>query len=191
MHAYVIGDVLIDAGMKGSAKKIIKALDGEKLSALALTHAHIDHVGGAKGVCEHFGVELWAGEADIPAVEAGKQHGMKVGGGFPAFPVGRALSEGDTVADFTVLDTPGHSPGHVSYWRESDRVLICGDVWLNMSVITTRPGLHDPPGMATPDPAQNKESQKKLAALEPSIVLFGHGPVLSEGAAEKLAAAAG
>ncbi len=42
--------------------------------------------------------------------------------------VDRALAEGDEVAGFRVLDTPGHSPGHVAYWRESDGVLICGDV---------------------------------------------------------------
>jgi glyoxylase-like metal-dependent hydrolase (beta-lactamase superfamily II) len=84
------------------------------------------------------------------------------------------------VAGFTVLDTPGHSAGHVSYWRESDRTLICGDVFTNMNFITGIPGLHEPPEMFTPDPARNRESMRRLAALEPKLVCFGHGPPLRD-----------
>lgn len=195
INAYVIGDVLVDAGMKGSAKKIIKALDGQTLSALAITHAHIDHVGGAKRVCEAFGIPLWAGADDVPAVESGVQVSakspvapvMKMVGKFAGLPVGRALREGDEVGGFRVIDAPGHSPGHVAYFRDSDRTLICGDVFLNMNLVTTAVGLHNPPDLATPDPDRNRESQRKLVALEPETVLFGHGPPLT-GAAPKLRA---
>jgi glyoxylase-like metal-dependent hydrolase (beta-lactamase superfamily II) len=75
-----------------------------------------------------------------------------------------------------VLDVPGHSPGHVSYWRESDRVLIAGDVLNSMNLITGIPGLREPPKPFTADPAMNRESARRLAALEPSLVVFGHGP---------------
>ena len=98
----------------------------------------------------------------------------------PGHPVDRRLREGDEVAGFTVLDVPGHSAGHVAYWRESDRVLVLGDVLNNMDVITGRRGLREPKWFFTPDPARNRESIRRLAALEPSLAVFGHGPPLRD-----------
>ncbi len=98
----------------------------------------------------------------------------------PAHPVTRRLHEGDDVGGFTVLETPGHSPGHVSFWREADRALVAGDVLFGRHRVTGRPGLHEPPGMFTPDPATNRESIRRLAALEPAIVCFGHGPPMRD-----------
>ena len=95
----------------------------------------------------------------------------------PPHPVARALSDGDEVAGFTVLETPGHSPGHLSYWRASDGVLIIGDVLFNLNMLT---GLREPPTAFTPDPARNRESARRLAELEPSLVCFGHGPPLRD-----------
>jgi glyoxylase-like metal-dependent hydrolase (beta-lactamase superfamily II) len=195
LNAYLVGDVIVDAGLKGSSKKVVSGAGGVAPQAVVLTHAHLDHVGGAKRVCEALGIPLWAGAADAPACESGVQVKPKsilspLTGAlmkWEAVAVGRSLKEGDEVAGFRVLDTPGHSPGHISLWRESDRTLICGDVFLGMSIVTTAPGLHDPPGMATPDPARNRESQRRLAELEPETVLFGHGPPMT-GAAAKLAA---
>ncbi len=89
------------------------------------------------------------------------------------------------MAGFRVLDTPGHSPGHVSYWRESDRTLLCGDVYFNLNMLTLRPGLHEPPRLLTHDPERNRESIRRLAALRPALVLFGHGPPLRD--ADRLA----
>ena len=56
--------------------------------------------------------------------------------GGPRRPVDRALREGDEVAGFTVLDVPGHSPGHLAYWRESDRVVVLGDVFFGINPLT-------------------------------------------------------
>src|SRR5947209_11372512 len=98
----------------------------------------------------------------------------------PRRPAARRLAEGDTVAGFTVLDTPGHSPGHLSLWRESDRTLICGDVFTNMDTVTGLPGLHEPKTFFTPDPARNRESMRRLAALEPALACFGHGRPLRD-----------
>jgi hydroxyacylglutathione hydrolase len=98
----------------------------------------------------------------------------------PARHVDRHLREGDEVAGFEVLNVPGHSPGHVAYWRESDRVLILGDVLNNMDVVTARPGLNDPKPFFTHNPSQNRDSARRLAQLEPKLVLFGHGAPLTD-----------
>jgi glyoxylase-like metal-dependent hydrolase (beta-lactamase superfamily II) len=102
----------------------------------------------------------------------------------PSHPVAKRLQEGDEVAGFQVLHVPGHSPGHVAYWRERDRVLILGDVAANIN--ERRPwqvGLHEPLPRFTPDPAQNRESLRRLGALEPALCLFGHGPPVRDPAA--------
>jgi glyoxylase-like metal-dependent hydrolase (beta-lactamase superfamily II) len=65
-------------------------------------------------------------------------------------------------------------------------VLICGDVFFNMSLFTTAPGLRQPYGPLTYDPPLNRESERKVAALEPRVAGFGHGPVLEGDAAERL-----
>src|SRR4051812_1370351 len=98
----------------------------------------------------------------------------------PPHPVARRLREGDEVGGFTVLETPGHCAGHVSYWRASDRVLVLGDVLANMDLRTGRARLREPPAMFSPDPARNRESARKVAALEPALVCFGHGPPLRD-----------
>jgi hydroxyacylglutathione hydrolase len=98
----------------------------------------------------------------------------------PARRVDRHLREGDEVAGFKVLDAPGRSPRHIAYWRESDRVLILGDVLNNMDVVTGRPGLNDPKPYFTQDPDKNRRSARRLAQLEPQLVLFGHGAPLRD-----------
>jgi hydroxyacylglutathione hydrolase len=94
--------------------------------------------------------------------------------------VDRAIKAGDEVAGFQVLEVPGHSAGHVAFWRESDRVLILGDVLANMDQYTGIPGLHEPKPALTPDPVRNRESARTLAALEPALVCFGHGGPLRD-----------
>lgn len=79
-----------------------------------------------------------------------------------------------------MLETPGHSAGHVVFWRESDGVLVVGDVFNNMDIITAIPGLRLPKEFVTPDPARNRESAKRLGPLEPKLVLFGHGAPLRD-----------
>ena len=188
INIYLVGDVLVDAGTRHSGRRIFRQIDGHDVKLHALTHAHPDHQGASKEVCERLGVELWCGEHDADAMESGnlgqKSHPlntviMKTWGG-PPHPVARRLREGDEVAGFKVLDVPGHSPGHVAYWRESDRVLIAGDVLNGMNLITAIPGLHEPPKAFTTDPAQNRESARRLGTLEPSLVVFGHGPPMRD-----------
>ena len=199
INVYLIGDVLVDTGVKQSADKIAAMLDGRSISAIALTHAHEDHAGAMNRLAARFGVPVWCGASDREAAQTGRvvlapslrrprlaaiAHAAAA---FDGVPVARSLAEGDELAaGFTVLDTPGHSPGHVSFWRAADRTLICGDVFFNMHLLTTVPGLRQPPKLFTPDPAENRESERRLAALEPSTVGFGHGPVIGDDAAREL-----
>ncbi len=191
INVYLVGDVLIDAATKQGEKRIMRQLDGRRVTAHALTHAHPDHQGASHAICERLGIPLWCGQGDIPAMETPGGIKNSQGPGWlnrfqdrfwtgPPHPVARALAEGDEVAGFIVLETPGHSRGHVAYWRESDRVLILGDVLNGMNLLTGVRGLHEPPRIFTPDPPRNRESARRLAALEPALVCFGHGPPLRD-----------
>jgi hydroxyacylglutathione hydrolase len=190
INVYVMGDVLVDAATRRAGRRILRQLEGRTISAHVLTHAHPDHQGASREVCTTLGIPLWCGEGDADAMERGlivdgqPRHPVNrlidrfwTG---PPHPVARRLREGDEVAGFTVLDTPGHSPGHVAYWRASDRVLVAGDVLNNMNVDTGVPGLREPKARFTPDPARNRESIRKLAALRPELVVFGHGAPLRD-----------
>ncbi len=187
VNAYLIGDVLIDAGIRSSGKRILRELDGRKLSAHAITHAHADHQGASAFLCETLGIPYWCGEGDKAVAESGEvaatypnpnhpiarfQQRFWVG---PGYPVERALKEGDRVGDFEIIETPGHAKGHIAFWRESDRVLIAGDVVKNINLMTTLEHLGEPPSIYTPDIEENRRSIKKIAALEPRIVCVGHG----------------
>jgi glyoxylase-like metal-dependent hydrolase (beta-lactamase superfamily II) len=100
------------------------------------------------------------------------------------------LNEGDEVAGFRVVHAPGHARGEVIFFRDSDRVAICGDVIRNMSYATGRPMLAEPPEIFTYDPAENRRSIRKLADLKPTLILPGHGPAFTDMAKfERFAAA--
>ena len=182
INVYILGDVLIDSGAFFDRRRVLSQVRGRSLSAHALTHAHFDHFGSSQAVCREHGIPLWCGVKDAEAVELGKMVGPG-GRMLPAAPkcsVARTLSDGDEVAGFTVLDTPGHSPGHVSYWRESDRVLVCGDVmWGRNPFLGIGPPM-EPFAVASPDPAENRRSARRLAELAPELVLFGHGAPLRD-----------
>jgi glyoxylase-like metal-dependent hydrolase (beta-lactamase superfamily II) len=103
--------------------------------------------------------------------------------GGPPHTVDRVLNDGDEVAGFRVIHAPGHAPGEVIFFRESDRVAICGDVIRNLSYATLRPRLLEPPDGFNVDSAQNRRSIRKLARLQPSLILPGHGEAVTDIAA--------
>jgi hydroxyacylglutathione hydrolase len=192
VNAYLLGDIVVDTGTKGAGRRLIRALEGHAVGAHALTHGHPDHAGGSKRLVEALEVPVWVGERDRADVEAGHPQAAETWaqpvvarlGHYEPVAVARSLHEGDELGHgFVVLDTPGHSEGHVAFWRERDRTLVLGDVLFNMSLLTTVPGLREPPAILTRDPRRNRESARRLAALEPELALFGHGPPLRDPAA--------
>lgn len=188
INEYLVDDVLVDAGARMSTRQIMRDLRGRSLSAHVLTHAHADHQGASKAVCERFEVPFWVGEGDADAAEEPRlilerQPDKPINKIFwrmfagPGQPVERKLREGDEVAGFRVLDVPGHSRGHIALWRESDRTLIAGDVFNTQHPLSGFPrGLRLPPSFFTPDPERNRQSAKRLLELEPELLLVGHGP---------------
>jgi hydroxyacylglutathione hydrolase len=200
INVYLAGNVLIDAGRRWDRRRVFAELEGREISMVALTHAHPDHQGVAKDVCEARGIPLACHTDDVDAME-GRRPMQEAAAGNPInrvikrmwqgppYGVDRALSEGDEVAGFRVIHAPGHARGEVIFFRDADRVAICGDVVRNMSYATALPGIKEPPEIFTYDPGENRRSIRKLADLDPSVILPGHGPAISDMAAfERFAA---
>ncbi|MCR4031802.1 MULTISPECIES: MBL fold metallo-hydrolase [Flavobacterium] len=190
INCYLVEDVLIDSGIRTSANKILKSLKDKSVSQHALTHAHADHQGSSKIICETLKIPFLCSEPEKEFAENGNviteypnpnhiiskfQKNFWAGKGHS---VSQTLKEGDQIGGFTVIETPGHSRGHLSFFREKDGVLIVGDVMTNMNLLTTKVGLHEPPHLFTSDQEMNRKSILKLALLQPKILCFGHGPVL-------------
>lgn len=191
INAYLVEDVLVDAGIRFSARRLSRELAGRDLSAHVLTHAHPDHQGASRAVCRARQVPLWCHAAERAAAESGNavMHYPRPGGAVariqqavfagPGHPVERTLAEGDRVAGFTVIETPGHSPGHISLFREQDGLLLAGDACVGMNLMTSVAGLGLPLRDATTDMSRARDSLRKLAALKPDRVAFGHGPAVT------------
>lgn len=188
INVYLVEDVLIDASRRGAGPAIVKELGGRALSMVALTHVHPDHQGSAHFLCEKFGIPLTCHAEDLGAMEgtvpmppgtwAAKISNMLFSG--PPHPVDHVLAEGDEVGGFRVYHTPGHTPGHVTFFRESDGVAIAGDVLNAMDLRTAIPGLHQPPAYFSSDPRQNRASIRLLAEMDPAVICLGHGPVVRD-----------
>jgi hydroxyacylglutathione hydrolase len=154
---------------------------------LALTHAHPDHWGAAPALSDALGVPVACHEADADVL-TGK---ALAGNGLP-FRMGKLflergtcgdivrLRDGDTVGDFRVVHAPGHSDGHVVYFRDSDGVAIVGDLINTMDMWTRRVRLAEPPANLSVDAEENRRSILKLVELGPSLVLPGHGAPLRD-----------
>jgi glyoxylase-like metal-dependent hydrolase (beta-lactamase superfamily II) len=188
INVYLAGDVLVDAGRRWDTARIRKQTADRDLSLLALTHVHPDHQGAAKTICTERDIPLACHVADVDAMEGRRQVQEAGAGQFrnklikrfwegPPYEVKRPFDEGDDVIPgFATIHAPGHQRGEVIFWRESDRVAICGDVVRNMSYLTTLAGVREPPDGFTLDVAENRRSIRKLADLKPEITLPGHGP---------------
>jgi hydroxyacylglutathione hydrolase len=191
LNVFLMGGVIVDAGVRQFADLILGELTGKQVTGHAITHGHMDHQGASAAICAALSIPFFCPEREADAVESGEiqplvpaseenRHGIEQYAG-PGVVVARRLREGDEVGGFVVVDSPGHSPGHISFWRESDRVLVVGDTISNMDADTFEIGLHEPKVAFTLDPVRNRESIRKLAALEPQVLCFGHGPAVTAG----------
>ena len=213
------GWVLIDAGVTGYASRILATAktrfgDASRPAAILLTHGHFDHVGVLESLAETWDVPVYAHPLEHPYLDGRSSYpppdptvggGMmaKLSGLYPRGPIDlgprlKALPEDGTVPHlpgWAWLFTPGHTPGHVSFWQPRERTLIAGDAVITTqqesayAVMTQRPELHGPPRYYTPDWVASKASVERLAALQPERLVTGHGPAL-EGAAMRTALAA-
>jgi glyoxylase-like metal-dependent hydrolase (beta-lactamase superfamily II) len=186
-NVYLAGDVLIDAATRFARRRISRELGDRRPALVALTHCHPDHQGVAHEICTSYGVSLACHEADCAAMEgrepmhprsrmARLSRWLWAG---PPHPVGWRLRDGDLVAGFRVVHAPGHTPGHVVFFRESDRVAVVGDLLFSVGVTVCRV-LTEPPAFFSADAEQNRRSIRLLAELRPSLLCFGHGPPLRQ-----------
>jgi len=199
------GWVLVDAGIGGMADRIIAAAEarygeGTRPNGIILTHGHFDHVGSLEPLADHWNVPIYAHEQELPYLTGKADYppgDPTVGGGLmaelaPLYPnkgidLGmrvRALPKDGSIPGmpgWRWIPTPGHTPGHISLFREQDRALIAGDAFITvrqesaLAVITQEKEIHGPPQYFTPDWRAAKESVARLAALQPSVAVTGHG----------------
>jgi glyoxylase-like metal-dependent hydrolase (beta-lactamase superfamily II) len=193
------GLTVVDAGTTIAVAPIVRQLgrlgrSPREVRRILVTHAHPDHVGGLPRLKELTGAEVWCSEPERPVVQGetpiprpppeslrGLAKLMRPGETtLPATRVDRVVADGETVGDGLVaVASPGHAPGHLAFWQPAQRTLLCGDAMMHLF------GLRAPFGPFTVDQAEARRSIRRLAELEPELVLFGHGPPL-HGAADRL-----
>lgn len=199
------GWVLIDAGMPHSSEKIINEAknrfgEGNGPSAIVLTHGHFDHVGSLVDLLETWDVPVYAHELEIPYLSGKKNYppgDPTVDGGLisemsPMFPNHginierkiRQLPQDGSVPGmhgWKWIHTPGHTPGHISLFREEDRVLIVGDAFVTVKqeslykVLVQKQEISGPPKYFTPDWVTAWKSVKVLESIQPQVAITGHG----------------
>ena len=200
--------VLIDAGLGMGTGRIVSAAEerfgnGVPPRAIIMTHGHFDHVGALEALAEKWGSPIYAHTLELPYLDGRSAYpppDPSVGGGMmarlsPMYPkqpvnVSRWLaplpSDGSIPAmpGWRWVPTPGHTPGHVSLWRESDRALIVGDAFVTTNqesaygALTQKPEVHGPPMYFTQDWGAAAASVRTLARLQPDLVVTGHGRAL-------------
>jgi glyoxylase-like metal-dependent hydrolase (beta-lactamase superfamily II) len=197
--------MLVDAGLKWSAPKIRKMAAlffgaGSRPAAIVLTHGHFDHVGSLEKLSREWDVPVYAHHLERPYLTGASSYppaDPSVGGGLMAemaflYPRG-PINIGDRLVnlpedgiipsfpEWKYIHTPGHTPGHISLFRQSDNVLIAGDAFVTtvqesvISVMLQTKKISGPPKYFTCDWLSAFRSVKSLADLEPSIVATGHG----------------
>ena len=215
VNSYIVTDanegawVLVDAGLPTSARRIIKVAEqrfgrGARPAAIVLTHGHFDHVGSLRRLLERWDVPVFAHRLELPYLTGKSDYpppDPRVGGGMMAcmsrlFPR-KGINLGDRVqalpsdgsvphlAQWRWLHTPGHSPGHISLLRDSDRTLIAGDAFVTvkqesvLAVLTQIQAINGPPSYFTIDWGAAQRSVQALNDWAPQVAATGHGVPMS------------
>lgn len=204
-HQDTLDWVLVDAGLKTSADKIRKLaayVIGSNIRpvAIVMTHAHFDHRGALEELAAEWQVPVYAHHQERPYLNGSASYpppDPAVGGGamavlsfvYPKYPIDISDYLYELPLDGSIpklpgwkwIHTPGHTPGHISLWRERDGVLIAGDACVTtvqeslISVVTQAKFMSGPPKYFTPDWGAAARSVRELAALQPSVITTGHG----------------
>ncbi|MCP9494689.1 MAG: MBL fold metallo-hydrolase [Pyrinomonadaceae bacterium MAG19_C2-C3] len=206
---------LVDTGLPLQAWRVRAAAEaqfgqGARPSSIILTHGHFDHAGNALALAESWDVPIYAHRLEMPYLTGKSDYPPQdptVGGALAqmsrVFPVSgydfknrvQALPDDGTVPglpEWVYLHTPGHTAGHISLFRERDRVLITGDALATVNqeslvtLTTLKRELRCPPAPLTTDWDAAQASINRLAALQPSVIAAGHGLPIDETAAARL-----
>jgi len=182
------GFTLIDTSLGGGADRMIAAAQraGGAIRRIALTHGHGDHSGSLDALKERLGdsVEVLIPELDARILAGERVVDGKLPGSWPkglkTAPDVR-LSGGERVGSLEVVPSPGHSPGHVAFLDTRDRSLIAGDVFTTYGRASVSNHFYwrfPFATMATWDRSKDLESAQALRALDPTLLVVGHGPAI-------------
>jgi glyoxylase-like metal-dependent hydrolase (beta-lactamase superfamily II) len=178
------GLTLVDTTMGGAADALLEAASaaGAPIRRIALTHGHGDHVGSLDVLKQRLGDSAQVLMPELDArIHAGEKPEGKLPGSWPKLTTvpDVRLKPGDRVGSLEVVPSPGHSPGHVAFLDTRDRALIGGDVFTAYGglAVTNHFKLRFPfAAIATWDKEQDVESARALRALDPAVLVVGHGP---------------
>jgi glyoxylase-like metal-dependent hydrolase (beta-lactamase superfamily II) len=193
------GLTLVDTGMPRSSTKILAYVTSLGKSAkdvkrILITHSDLDHVGSLAVLHKLTGARTYASQVEASAIAAGNASRQIKRSGFSArrlmftllgpfmkaqpFHLDEILADGQVLpvlGGLLVVDTSGHTPGHISFFAPASGVLFCGD-----SMVTDENGIHGSrPGLTWDDP-KARQAEKKQAALGAHVVCPGHGPVIMD-----------
>src|SRR6188472_72048 len=183
------GFTLVDTTLSGGARALIAAAEeaGGAIRRIALTHGHGDHVCSLDALKQRLGesVEVLMPELDARILAGEKVVDGKLPGSWPKIETAPdvRLGAGDRVGSLEVVAAPGHSPGHVAYLDTRDRTLIAGDTFTSYGKLAVSNHYYwrfPLAAMATWDKAKDAESARALRALEPSVLVVGHGPAVRD-----------
>ena len=125
--------IVIDPGEE--ADRLLEAIEALELevAAILITHTHFDHVGAVAPVARGTGAEVWCPEIEVPVLADIMRYVPWAGfGPYESYDADHTVAGGETLQlaglDIDVLFTPGHSPGHVTYWVPDEQVAFSGDV---------------------------------------------------------------
>lgn len=211
-NAYLVGTaeswVLVDAATPGNDRKILRAAaarfgPGAKPQAIVLTHGHFDHAGSAPALADHWGSPVFAHVRELPFLTSRAKYPpldtskpgffSKLARFFPSSTVdlgSRVRELQEPIPGWETIETPGHTAGHVSFFRPSDGALIAGDAVTTMDLdrilgtLFKRPQVCRPPVPATHDWVNARASVERLARLRPSLIAAGHGDPMRDAAGQ-------